>query len=165
MASLTEFPEETRRRVDEIGSADLVLGVAGAVHPDQLRARAGDWIQSLAPAPFKAVVLYAGLDDLVAIPPAAGVEFVAYPSPPHDPSFGPWAEISTAQRAVLSLALLFEARACAALHRDLAVLSDAVFEPLVSPVLNAKSDLVSPIYPETKYEGLINKSILIPLSR
>ena len=165
MASLTEFPEETRKRVEEIGAADLVLGVAGAVHPEELRAKAGDWIQSLAPAPFKAVVIYAGLEDLVVIPPAAGVEFVPYPSPPHDPSLGPWAEISIAQRSVLSLALLFQARACAALHRDLALLSDAALEPLVSPVLNAKSDLVSPIYPETKYEGLLNKSILVPLSR
>jgi hypothetical protein len=168
MASLTakiEFPEETRKRVEEIGAADLVLGIAGAVHSDELRAKAGDWIQSLAPAPFKAVVVYAGLQDPVAIESAAGVEFVPYPSPPQDPSFGPWAEISTAQRSVLSLALLFQARACSVLHRDLAVLSEATLPLLVCPVLDARSDLVSPIYPESKYEGLIYKSILVPLSR
>ena len=161
-----EFPEETRRRVETIGAADFVLGVAGAIPPEELSAHAPGWIHSLAPNPLKSVVVYAGLQEMIAPHPSAnGIEFVAFATPAYDPAFGPWAEISDAQRTALALAALFDARACAVLHRDLAVLQDPASRLLATPVLEGKCDLVNPIYPEGKYEGLINKCLLAPLSR
>jgi hypothetical protein len=161
-----EFPEETRKRVEAIGAADFVLGIAGAIPPEELGANAAAWIQALSPSPLKAVVVYAGLQETTPPQPSAeGIEFVPYPAPSYDPSLGPWADISGAQRTAMALASLFEARACAVLHRDLAALHDPASHLLVSPVLDGKCDLVTPIYPESKYEGLINKGLLAPLSR
>jgi hypothetical protein len=161
-----EFPEETRKRVEAIGRADLVLGVAGAVHPDELRAEAAEWIRAAAASPLKTVVAYGGLEELTAVEPVAdGPEFLPFPMPQRDPSVGPWAEISAAQRSVLGLASLLEARACVVVHPDLASLRDAESRVLTSSVLDEKCDLAIPVYPEGKYEGLINKSILAPLSR
>jgi glucosylglycerate synthase len=90
---------------------------------------------------------------------------LSYAMPAHDPSFGPWAEISTAQRIVVAMAALFQARACSVLHPDLVALQDPASRLLASPVLDGKCDLVAPIYREGKYDGLINKSLLAPLSR
>jgi hypothetical protein len=167
-----EFPEETRKRVEAIGRADLVLGVAGAIHPEDIYARAADWLQSVAPvadaggAAQKTVVIYAGLEELNGTEAVSdGLEFLPYPLPGRDPSVGPWAEISNAQRSVLGLASLLEARVCAVVHPDLAALRDAESQVLAASVLSGNCDLAMPVYPEGKYEGLINKSILAPLSR
>ena len=161
-----EFPEETRKRVEAVGAVDLVVGIAGSAHPEELSAKATDWAQSHAASPLKAVIVYAGLPEMMAPQPSAdGIEFLPYAMPAHDPSFGPWAEISTAQRLVLALAELFQARACSVLHPDLAALHDPASRLLASSVLDGKFDLVTAIYPEGKYDGLINKSLLSPLSR
>jgi glucosylglycerate synthase len=165
-----EFPEEVRKRVEAIGAADLVLGIAGAIHPEELRTKIAESMRALIPAPAKTVVVYAGTyagpDEAGGSEPAVdGIEFLAYPLPQHDPSLGPWVEVSVAQRTVLALAALLQARACAVLHCDFATLNDSTLRLLVPPILEGKCDLVTPIYPEGKYEGLINKSLLAPLSR
>jgi len=161
-----EFPEETRKRVDAIGNADFVLGVAGAIHPEDLRAKAGEWVRSIAPTPMKAVVVYAGLEALNGAEPTGdGLEFLPYPLPARDPSVGPWAEISMAQRSVLGLASLLNARCCTVVHNDLTALHDPDLRQLAASALEGKCDVAMPVYPEKKYEGLINKSLLAPLSR
>ncbi len=42
-----EFSEETKRQVERIGSADLVVGIAGAVAPEELRVRAEQIVAEL----------------------------------------------------------------------------------------------------------------------
>ena len=164
-----EFPEETRKRVEAIGNADFVLGVAGAAHPEELTAKAESWVRSLASvsgSALKIVVAFAGLPEMTESPLAVeGIQFLSYEMPAHDPSAGPWAEISVAQRSVLELAALLQARACVVVHHDLATLDDPASHSLAAPVLDGRCDLVSPIYPEGKYDGLINKGLLAPLSR
>jgi hypothetical protein len=168
-----EFPEEVRSRIEAIGSAELVLGIAGALHPEDLQSRAndiaGELFQALGTAP-KTTVVYAGplsaIDEPAAQPPAPGaLEFLPYPLPADDPSLGPWVEMSNTQRSVVALASLLQARACVVLHCDLLTLNASALKLLAGPVLEGKCDLVTPIYPEGKYDGLINKSLLAPLSR
>ncbi|MBB6144838.1 hypothetical protein HNQ77_002794 [Silvibacterium bohemicum] len=161
-----ELPEETRKRVEAIGTTEFVLGIAGPVHPQDLRAKAIEWISSLATTPLKTVIVYMGVDERAQTRPPAGViEFVPYPPSQGDPSTGPWMEIANAQRSALALASLLQAKVCAVVHSDLAALLDPASRFLVAPVFDGKFDLVSPIYPESKYEGLINKGLLAPLSR
>jgi hypothetical protein len=159
-----EFPEEIRQRVEAIGTPDLVIGIAGAIHPDDLRARIEHCLPSLPVAPAKTAVVYAGGGNPAAAPENS-THYLAYPSPQHDPSLGPWGEIAAAQRSALALAALLQPRACAILHPDLLALSVPALGAIALPVLDGKADLVTPIYPETRYDGLINKSILAPLSR
>jgi hypothetical protein len=161
-----EFPEETRKRVEAVGAVDLVLGIAGSARPEEVSAKAAGWVQSLALNPLKTLIVFAGLPEMIApLPSVDGIELLSYAMPAHDPSFGPWAEISTAQRIVVAMAALFQARACSVLHPDLVALQDPASRLLASPVLDGKCDLVAPIYREGKYDGLINKSLLAPLSR
>jgi hypothetical protein len=55
-----EFPEETRKRIEEIGPVDLLIGVAGAVDLDDLRQKTS---------------------DAVAAGGSAGKTVIAYPAP------------------------------------------------------------------------------------
>ena len=167
-----EFPEEIRKQVEAIGTADLVIGLAGAVPLEEVRAKAaelaGTFFQDAA-TQHKTVVVYAGpyiaSEDATGAAHESGIEFLSYPLPLHDAALGPWVEMSSAQRSVLALSLLFQAKACAVLHCDLATLNASSLQLLTGPVLEGKCELVMPIYPEGKYDGLINKSLLAPLSR
>lgn len=165
-----EFPEETRKRVEQISSADLVIGVAGPANRESLRARAETAVAELRTAnpSIRIAIAYSEIEiaQTEEQDSAAGeLAFVPYPLPAHDPSFGPWMEMSTAQRTVLSLASNLQARACVVVHSDLSAMNAATLRELTADVLSEKIDLMMPIYPAGKYDGLINKSILAPLTR
>jgi glucosylglycerate synthase len=161
-----EFPEETRRRIEEIGPADLVAGIAGAVNQEDLRAKA---VEALAGMGGKIIVAYPGAASGAGMTSETATNgethFVTYPPEQHDPSVIPWVEMASAQRSILAMAASFEARACVVIHSDLAVLNGPSLNLLSGPVMEGKCDLVTPVYPEGKYDGLINKSLLAPLSR
>lgn len=161
-----ELPEETRKKVDEIGSADLVIGIAGAAPLGQLLETIPLWLQKLEPAPARTVLAFPAMQE---IPEAqtvvSGLELLPLPAAHFDPTSGPWAEVSAAQIAAIEAASALGARACAIFHPDLASLEDAGSFALVASVLDGSCDLVMPCYPEGKYEGLLTKGLLSPLSR
>lgn len=159
-----DFPEETNKRVEEIGSADLVLGVTGSPAPDLLSAKLSELQPAL--ASLKIAIAFAGTaaDPPISVPENS-IEFLRYPWTTLDPTAAPWLDISNAQRSILALGASLQARACIVLHSDLAALDAQMLPLLVQPVLEEKCDIVTPLYPEGPYDGLLNKSILAPFSR
>src|ERR1700728_3005931 len=121
-----EITEETKQQVERIGSADVVIGIAGAVSPDDLRPRAQQIIRELGSGvpSMRFVFAWPG----VAPPPASnagdGAEnspFAMLPfSPPAQSAGDLWSGVSANQRAVLSLAASLNARVCIVLGSDLA---------------------------------------------
>ncbi|MFT4111812.1 hypothetical protein [Silvibacterium sp.] len=160
-----ELSEETRKRIEEIGSAELVVGIAGAAPLDQLTEKISGWLRRLPSAPARTVVVFGGVQE-IAFPPVEleGVELLPFIPAPHDPSLGPWAELTGAQITVMNIAALLQARACVVLHPDLAVLEDAGSTQFAAPILEGGCDLVMPGYPEGKYDGLLNKGLVVPLA-
>lgn len=160
-----EFPEETRRRIEQIGTADLVIGVAGTVDAQQLRQRAAS---ALAGMSGKIVVAYsdASADAVQGAETAtSSAEFLPFPQDALDSGATPWSQAASAHRAILSLASELEASGCAVLHDDLETFTPDALVLLTGPVLAGQADLVMPVYPEGKYDGLLNKCMLAPLSR
>ncbi|WP_446743800.1 hypothetical protein [Silvibacterium acidisoli] len=160
-----EFPEETRRRIEQIGGADLVIGVAGTVDVQQLRQRAAS---ALAGMPGKVVIAYSDASADAAQGSEStmtSAEFLPYPQDTLDPGSTPWSQAASAHRAVLSLAANLEAHACAVIHSDLGNFAPEPLALLTTPVRDGQADLVMPVYPEGKYDGLLNKCMLAPLSR
>lgn len=158
-----EFPEETQKRVEEIGSADLVIGITGSPTVDLLHSKLA---QALPAAPLKTAVVFAGVASDPLIPTSEnGIEFLCYPWTTLDPTAAPWLDIANAQRNIFSLGASLQARACILLHHDLSALDAQTLRLLMEPVLEEKCDLVAPVYPEGPYDGLLNKSVLAPLSR
>jgi glucosylglycerate synthase len=159
MASI-EFPEETKKRIEEIGSAELLIGITGSPGLDLINEKLPKDL------PAKTVVAFAGAGDSSSLPASeTGIEFLSYPWTTIDPTAAPWLDISNAQRNILALGAALQARACVVLHSDLDALDAKTLQLLSSPILEEKCELIAPIYPEGPFDGLLNKSILAPLSR
>ena len=165
-----EFSEETRQNTEPLGSADIVVGIAGPVAPEDLRLQAGRIIEELGssmgslrfafalPGPPNAASFATseqnGHVPLSLVPftvPAAGAEF--------------WSDVSANQRAILSLAAGLKARACIVLGPDLAGLNAHAIQLFSYAILERQCGLALPVYPTGKFEGLINSGILAPLHR
>ena len=158
-----EFPAELQKRIEETGPVDLVVGVAGPAAREELCARASTCLSGIAD---KTVVAYAGGGEA---PPTAcssgAVQLAAYPMPPSANSLTFWTDIAAAQKHVLALAAAWRARACLVVHSDLSALEGRCARALLAPVMEGETDLMMPVYRSGKYDGLISKSLLAPLSR
>ncbi len=164
-----ELTEETKHQADRIGSADVVVGIAGAVSPEELRLRAERILQELGSAvsSLRFVFAWPGTAPEHAAGSAAenpALTLLQF-SPPQQGNAEFWAGVSANQRAVLGLAASLNARACIVLGSDLAALDARAIQLFAYAVLDRQCGLVMPVYPVTKFDGLINSGILSPLSR
>ena len=157
-----EFPVELQKKIEESGPVDLIVGITGVADTEELRTK----VACLRGMAEKTVVAYAGTAETESsASPVEGVQFAAYPMPASASSLEFWLDIAAAQRSILALAAAWQARACLVVHNDLAALDAESVSLFTGPVLQGKNDLVMPAYPDGKYDGLINKSLLAPLSR
>lgn len=168
-----EFSEETKREVERIGSADLVVGITGTVAVDELRSRADRVVAELGSsvASLRIVFAWAGQNGASASgspeeESAGRIRPALLPfTPPATVSGEFWAGVSAHQRTILALAASLNARACIVLGSDLAALQTHVLQLFAYAVLDRQCALAMPVYPSGRYEGLINTGILSPLSR
>lgn len=159
-----ELTEETRQSVEAGGSADVVVGIAGPVAQEELRARAAKVLEELGGGGTSLRFVFAWPGESTANGNGhAGNAFVPYAAPASDGEF--WSAVSANQRAVLALGASMGARACIVLGSDLAALEARVLESFAYAILERQSALAMPLYPAGKYDGLINTGILSPLSR
>ncbi|HEX4039308.1 MAG TPA: hypothetical protein VHX37_14715 [Acidobacteriaceae bacterium] len=162
-----EFTDETRQQIERIGSADLVVGVAGTVAREDFRARAEQVIRDLGSSAPSLRLVFALPDT-----PPQTASLNGSDSPLTLLSFSAplvsgdlWSGVSANQRAVLSLAASLNAKACIVLGPDLAALSAHAIQLFTYAILDRQCGLVMPLYSMGKYDGLINTGILSPLSR
>ena len=165
-----EITEETKQQVERIGSADVVVGVAGAVSPEELRTRVGRIMQELGSGVSSQRFVFAWPaapePPAEAVPTAEDPTFALLPfSPPALGAAEFWAGISANQRAVLNLAASLNARVCIVLGQDLAALDPHTIQLFTYAILERQCGVVMSVYPAAKYDGLINTGILSPLSR
>src|SRR5215475_2720752 len=70
-----------------------------------------------------------------------------------------------ALRTILAAADLLQARACAILTPDATTLEPAWIERLLQPVLRDGRDLALPVYRRHKFEGLLIRNLVYPMTR
>lgn len=166
-----EFSQETRQQYTERpGSADIVVGIAGRVAPEELRARAGRLMEELGSSmgSLRFAFAWPGTPES-AVPSSADrnghdfVSFVPFTPPAEGAEF--WSDVSANQRAILALAASLHARACIVLGSDLAGLQAHIIQLFSWAILERQCGLVMPVYPTGKYDALINSGILAPLHR
>lgn len=171
--AVIEFSEETKRQVERIGSADLVVGVAGTAAPEELRAGAERVVAKLGSSlsSLRIVFAWAGPNGQSATANAeeenqskAPVALLPYTSlAPAKGEF--WSAVSAHQRSVLALASSLNARACIVMGADLAGLKAHLIQLFAYAILDRQCVLAMPVYPVARHEALINTGILSPLSR
>jgi hypothetical protein len=181
MAKL-ELSEETKAGIEEVGAADLLIAVAAPVDAAQLRAAATEAMQSLGHSgssssfsALRSVVAFPGVNGVEAAPEAeieldqaatgSAFRFLPYALPSAVQAAIPWLPGASTYQAVFSMARQLGVSACAVISPDLAALKTNFLTPMLTAVLEKRCDLAMPLYALGKFDGLLNSSILAPLTR
>jgi hypothetical protein len=166
MPELAEIPQQARDRIAEIGGADVVIGILAAGERERFNAVIAD-IRDSAPN------LYPQLRTVVvhspdqSPPQASGdaVRLLPYPLFPAEGAVDGAHRINQAYQSLFVIGRNLEARVIAAVVSDLENVTPVWISRLVHPALNLEFDLVAPCYTHSRYEGLLNSSIVSPLTR
>ncbi len=178
MAKL-ELSEETKAGMEEVKEADLLIAVAVPVDAEQLRAAATQAVLGMGHPAFSAlrtVVAFPGVSGTEACgqgrrwtwsrrKPAADCASCPIRCPPAVPSRIPWLPAASTYQALFAMARELGVSACAVIGFDLAALHTNFLAPMMAPVLEKRCELAMPLYALGKFDGLLNSSILAPLTR
>jgi glucosylglycerate synthase len=172
MAELSTIPEQTKQRLETLGTVDLVIGLVDLKAGENIAAIAGAVRQALTglSASSHTVLLH---NDGGAPPTAARVpedledeslRLLTYSLPVLDPS-ALAQNVSNAYRAIWGISDKLGARACVIIASPIETLTSDWIYALLQPLLEREFDLVAPCYVPQKFEGLLNSAILYPLTR
>ena len=171
-----ELSEEAKAAEEEVGAVDLLIAVTAPVEPGLLEAAVARGIRGPGAESFAAlrtVVTYPGTSgesaavspEITSEPTEGNLRFVPYLMPPGTPSRIPWLTAVANYQAILGMARELGVSACAVIGFDLAALDTNFLAPMLAPVLEKHCDLAMPLYALGKFDGLLNSSILAPLTR
>ncbi len=93
------------------------------------------------------------------------LRFLPYTLPAASPSRIPWLAPTSTYQAIFAMARELGVSACAVIGFDLAALQTHFLGPMLAPVLENRCELAMPLYSMGKFDGLLNSSILAPLTR
>ena len=164
------LPAETRRRVERIGAADLVVGIPSFRNARTVASGVSileTGLRSSFPDSSSVVcVSDGGSDDGT---PAAA-ERATPGSGPGDPpervvlAYRGLPGKGSALRAVFEVATSLGARACAVVDADLRSITPAWVRDLLSPVVDDACDFVAPLYVRHPHDGTITNSLAYPVT-
>jgi hypothetical protein len=164
-ASMPELAPASVLQATAPHTATLFAGIAGVVDPDQLRTHAEVLAASGVLGGAHLTLAYPGSDTSRTLVNEA-LDLLSYPLPTAEGANSPWAQTAAAQVALLTLAADAQAGTVVLLHSDLGALAPTALRQLASPVLLAReADLVMGSYTLGPFDGLLNASILAPLTR
>jgi hypothetical protein len=178
MADVSAIQEPEQKSADQ-ESIDLLIALPAPLTGDALTSTVAKLAQArqLLPTPFATALAFPGEPNPDGSPPSPehselaghGLRFATYPPPAAEPGSIPWLTNAAAYRPISALAGQLGARACTILGTDLSLNGDALTPErlalLLDPVLEGSFDLAMPIYTIEAFDGLVNKSILYPLTR
>ena len=171
-----ETAEDARPALADARAVTVLVGLPASTDAALLRRRAHeavDEMRVIAPA-LGLVVAYPGTEGAPEAAEAgidastgsgAPLRFIEYLLPQSGTSTVPWLGLAPAYRRLSELAADAGAAACVVLSPDLAAFDARSIQSLAEPLLAARADLAMPLYAPSKYEGLLNSSILYPFTR
>jgi hypothetical protein len=173
MVELDGLPQPAQEQIEQLGSADIVIGVTSCETAASIAAAVGAVrraVQTLRPGGRTVLVHKDGVPvDIGGGLPEQGeareLSVLSCPMPGSEPfargTLDPGEPCSTLFRIARAL----EARACGILTSDAESITSQVVHSIVEPVLAQSIDLVVACYARRKFEGLINSGIAYPLTR
>jgi hypothetical protein len=170
---LDTIPGETLAQIEEIGNADIVVGVLRRDpegEGDGAARLVRDAVGSLSHN-ARAVVIHnngAAQSGVMSSAPEAegdGLRVLSCNLSGSDLSGTSQPYRADAYRLIFAASGKLEARACGVIASDLRGVTSQWIYRLVQPALEKDFDFVAPVYAGHKFEGLINKSIIAPLHR
>jgi hypothetical protein len=175
MAKL-ELSEETKAGMEQVGTADLLIAVAVPVDAERLRTAATQGLMGAdSLSALRSVVAFPGVNGVeptvkaeMALDQTAtenDLRFLPYTLAAASPSRIPWLAPASTYQAIFAMARELGVSACAVIGFDLAALQSHFLGPMLAPVLANRCELAMPLYSMGKFDGLLNSSILAPLTR
>ncbi len=150
--------------IDQIGKADVVIGLVPSSHDASQVASAVERILRSSP-PAKSVLIHPpyAMNGLM-LPADSQWHLLAHPQLAQDRATLAQS-LGASYHAIFDAALKLEARACAVIASDLSSVTADWPPLLLDPAANDGFDLVVPCYARHRFEGLINRAIVYPLVR
>lgn len=178
MAEETLLTDDFLRQLINVGEVDILVGLpthnnAGSIAPVLQSIRAG----ILECFPRERVVIInadgGSQDGTPELVTGASIDDVWSASKVYalrtlhaiSTQYAPTPEPGTALRTILAAADLLRARACVLISPDSTTIQPDWLQRLVGPVYHDSFDLVSPIYRRQKFEGLLTRNLLYPMTR
>jgi hypothetical protein len=162
-----QVPEKTEPQID---SADVVVGILAEFVPDDFVGIC-DSLRTL-PEPLRIAILHEDLaaksgDGSQTNETSKGASLFFMPSllAKSDPASGPVSNFSMLYQSVLAAGEKLHARACCVIASKLVPISPEWPRQLAEPLFEQNFDLVLPHYARRKFDGLLNHSIISPLTR
>jgi glucosylglycerate synthase len=170
------IPQQAQEKIEQVESADLVIGVVADLDLKSLVAVC-DSLRALSGSPRIALLRdnhsanpADGRADAAAnsggvVESSASSYIVPWPLSQPDASGTPMLSIPAAYQSVFAASEKLGARACCVVASKLETASAEWIGQLAQPLLEEDADLVVPYYARHKFEGLLNSSIIAPLTR
>ena len=167
---LDSIPQSVRDRLEQIGTADLVVGLlsSGNGHSGESASPMREEIRQALKAglgKLRAVIIQDG--QTAPEPAGEGESQVVFSwsliGP--DRATAPAQSFSDALQSMFAASQKLEARACCVIASDLQNVTSGWISGLTQPVLEMDYDLITPRYANHRFEGLLNSSIVYPITR
>jgi hypothetical protein len=163
------IPQQTPEKTTQIDSADLVVGILAGVDRSGLLALC-DGLRALSGSP-RIVVLQNDTVGGAAAPNSqtgdanSSLSLLPWSVLAPDPTASPLQSISTAYELLFAATQKLGARACCLVASQLENSTPDWICQLLNPLLDSDFDLVVPYFEPHKLQGLLNSSIVYPLTR
>ena len=161
--------QQVQEKIEKIGSADVVVGILADLDQKSIAILCDD-LQTLAGSP-RLVVLQnekgggAAPANSVTVETSAFPFLVSWPLLQQDPASAPVLNMFGAYQAVYAVSEKLQARACCIVASKFENASPRWICQLALPILESNFDLVLPRYALHKFEGLMNSSVISPITR
>lgn len=172
MVELGAASEEAKQRIEQIGTADIVIGIVDQTGAENVPLIADAVRTGLAALPRAARAALLFGRGVAAPPPDSPnnledetLRLGTFYLPPPNPSVTAAESISNSYRAVWNISGQLSAPACTVIASSVETLTPQWIYSLAQPVLEGGVDLVTPCYVPRKFEGLLNSAILRPLTQ
>jgi len=162
----SELLEESGLKTEDAKTVDILVGITGATDLERVRTASDRAAVHLAKthSGLRLAVAYAGVEGTSSDEGSGAVQLLTYKSA----GLGGgtyWLTSGTTYQSLFALARITGARVCTIVNSDLAALESGAAGSLAAPVLTGDCDLAMPIYAQGRFEGLLNASVLSPLTR
>ena len=166
---VASIPQQTQEKIVQIDSADLVVGILADLDHDGV-VMLCEGLQTLSGSP-KILVLHNVQAGAPSTPNSQMPEqnksltLLPWSAFGPDPSGAPMQSISVACQSIFALTEKLASKACCIVSSQMENVTPRWIGQLVEPLLEADFDLVTPYYAPRKLHGLLNNSMVYPLTR
>ena len=160
MPETESLPQQVKEQIENIGSADVVIGLPSFRTGEDL-----SWAAKIGFTGLNVLIAYPSSGDVIEADHFPGARLVRYPSSAPERYLSAPLSVYGSFHEVFQISQRAGSKACCVWNSSPQADSIGAIEQLLRPVLDENFDLVFPSYLEAKFGALVNSSIICPMTR